>query len=281
MQQKNIHWFPGHMVKAMREIEERLRVIDVIIELADARAPLSSRNPFLETITAGKKRLLVMTKKDLCDREKIPPFEVLYREKGYRTLLADLNDRKDIQKIVADSLELGRSTQEKYIRKGMKAQPLRVMIVGIPNVGKSTLINRLAGRNSASVRNKPGHTRAQQWIRINEKFELLDTPGILPPHYEDQEVSLNLALIGSIREDILPLDVLYSHLIDFLRAEYPDCFKRYDADAALEEAPLTEKIARSRGLLLKGGAIDEEATKRMLLREFRDGILTPVVIDRC
>ncbi len=281
MQQKNVHWFPGHMVKAMREIEERLRVIDVIIELADARAPLSSRNPFLETITAGKKRLLVMTKKDLCDRERLHPFEVFYQEKGYQTLIADLNDRKDIQKIVAGALELGRSTQEKYLRKGMKVQPLRVMIIGIPNVGKSTLINRLAGRNSASVRNAPGHTRAQQWIRINEKFELLDTPGILPPHYEDPTVSLNLALIGSIKENILPLDVLYSHLIDFLRAEYPACFRRYDADPALEEAALTEKIARSRGLLLKGGEIDEEATKQMLLREFRDGILTPVVIDRC
>ena len=203
MQQKNVHWFPGHMVKAMREIEDRIKVIDVVVEVVDARAPLSSKNPFLEKITNGKKRLIVFTKKDLCDLNKILLFEKYYQEKGYATLISDLNDKKDVNSIVNKIIFLGQERQEKYLKKGMKPQPLRVMIIGIPNVGKSTLINRLAKKNAASARNTPGHTRAQQWIRINENFDLL----------------------------------------------------------------------------IKGGEIDEESTKKLVLREFKDGLISLVVVD--
>lgn len=281
MQQKNVHWFPGHMVKAMREIEERMKVIDVIIEVVDSRVPLASKNPFLEKITQNKKRLIVFTKKDLCDTPKLASFIDFYHKKGYSTAIADLNDRRDVLRVVDEALLLGKETREKYLRRGMKVQPLRVMIIGIPNVGKSTLINRLAKRNAASVRNTPGHTRAQQWIRINENFELLDTPGILPPHYEDKIISTNLALVGSIKENILPAAELYSHLIKFLKENYPNCFQeRYKVNGELEEHQLTVEIAKARGFYLKGGEIDEDAVIRMVLKEFKDGVLTPVVLDK-
>ena len=183
--------------------------------------------------------------------------------------------------IVNKIIFLGQERQEKYLKKGMKPQPLRVMIIGIPNVGKSTLINRLAKKNAASARNTPGHTRAQQWIRINENFELLDTPGILPPHYEDKQTSINLALIGSIKENILPLDELYSYLIKFLQDNYlENANKRYSVDFSLPENEITKNIALKRGLLIKGGEIDEEKTANIILDDFRSGKLGEITLER-
>ncbi len=278
---KNVHWFPGHMVKATREIIERLKVIDVIIEIVDSRAPISSKNPFLEDVTNSKKRLLVFSKKDLTDDNKINMFEKYYQDKNYDTILANLNDKKDILEIIKKVQFLGKDRQEKYLKRGMKPQPLRVMIIGIPNVGKSTLINKLTRKNAASVQNTPGHTRAQQWVRINENFELLDTPGILPPHYEDKTYSLHLALIGSIKENILPIEDLYDYLIEFLLKEYPSSLnKRYGVDETLSIHEITNEIAKRRGLLLKGNEYDEEKTKKLVLKEFKEGIITPVIIDK-
>lgn len=278
---KNVHWFPGHMVKATREIIERLKVIDVIIEIVDSRAPISSKNPFLEDVTNSKKRLLVFSKKDLTDDNKINMFEKYYQDKNYDTILANLNDKKDILEIIKKVQFLGKDRQEKYLKRGMKPQPLRVMIIGIPNVGKSTLINKLTRKNAASVQNTPGHTRAQQWVRINENFELLDTPGILPPHYEDKTYSIHLALIGSIKENILPIEDLYDYLIEFLLKEYPSSLnKRYGVDETLSIHEITNEIAKRRGLLLKGNEYDEEKTKKLVLKEFKEGIITPVIIDK-
>lgn len=278
---KNVHWFPGHMVKATREIIERLKVIDVIIEIVDSRAPISSKNPFLEDVTNSKKRLLVFSKKDLTDDNKINMFEKYYQDKNYDTILANLNDKKDILEIIKKVQFLGKDRQVKYLKRGMKPQPLRVMIIGIPNVGKSTLINKLTRKNAASVQNTPGHTRAQQWVRINENFELLDTPGILPPHYEDKTYSLHLALIGSIKENILPIEDLYDYLIEFLLKEYPSSLnKRYGVDETLSIHEITNEIAKRRGLLLKGNEYDEEKTKKLVLKEFKEGIITPVIIDK-
>ena len=278
---KNVHWFPGHMVKATREIIERLKVIDVIIEIVDSRAPISSKNPFLEDVTNSKKRLLVFSKKYLTDDNKINMFEKYYQDKNYDTILANLNDKKDILEIIKKVQFLGKDRQEKYLKRGMKPQPLRVMIIGIPNVGKSTLINKLTRKNAASAQNTPGHTRAQQWVRINENFELLDTPGILPPHYEDKTYSLHLALIGSIKENILPIEDLYDYLIEFLLKEYPSSLnKRYGVDETLSIHEITNEIAKRRGLLLKGNEYDEEKTKKLVLKEFKEGIITPVIIDK-
>lgn len=280
MQQKNVHWFPGHMVKAMRQIEERLKVIDIIIEVVDARAPISSKNPFLEKITQNKKRLIVFSKKDLCDKEAVLPFLDYYKNLNYSAVVCDLNKPQDVKLLVQKAFELGKERQEKYLRRGMKPQPLRVMILGIPNVGKSTLINRLCKRNAASSRNTPGHTKAQQWVRISDQFELLDTPGILPPHYEDNNIALRLAWIGSIKENILPLDDLYQNLINFLIRKYPNELKaRYQLNDLVDVGQISEDIGRNRNLLLKGGEIDFESVSRLVLREFKDGVITPVVVD--
>ena len=281
MKQKNIHWFPGHMVKAMRQIEERLKVIDIIIEIVDSRAPISSKNPFLEKITQNKKRLLVFSKKDLCDENKVHNFINYYNNQNYSTTLCDLNNQNDIKKLIEKAFELGKDRQEKYLKRGMKPQPLRVMILGIPNVGKSTLINRLCKRNAASSRNTPGHTKAQQWVRINNQFELLDTPGILPPHYEDEKISLHLAWIGSIKENILPLDEIYTKLIEFLLLNYKDkLIQRYDLKGSLDDvSKITEEIGQNRNLLLKGGIVDYDAVNKLVLREFKDGLITQVVVD--
>lgn len=282
MKQKNVHWFPGHMVKALREIEERLKVIDIIIEVVDSRAPIASKNPFLEKITNSKKRLIVFTKKDLCDENRLQPFQKYYLNQGYEVLSADLNNNNDIKNIVNKALFLGKDRQEKYLKRGMKPQPLRVMIIGIPNVGKSTLINRLAKKKAASTANTPGHTRAQQWIRINENFELLDTPGILPPHYEDKNIALNLALLGSIKNEILPQNELYEYLMEFLIDNYyNELINRYGLETESKDLHvLTKMIAEKRKLFVKGGVEDIDSVEKLVLKEFRDGVIAKVVVDK-
>lgn len=280
MQQKNIHWFPGHMVKALREIKEKINLVDVVVEIVDARCPISSKNPFLDEIINNKEKMIVFSKKDLCDEIKIKVFKKYYNEKGYEVVIADLNNKNDISKIITTINFLGKGKQEKYIKRGMKPQPLKIMIIGIPNVGKSTLINRLVKKNAASTRNTPGHTKAQQWVRINQNFDLLDTPGILPPHYEDKVTSTNLALIGSIKDDILPLDEVFTSLFNFLIRNYKDDFyKKYSIGSDISEAEVVQLIGQNRGLLLKGGIVDTDAVKKMIIKEFRAGIIAKVVVD--
>lgn len=276
----HLNWYPGHMAKAMREVEERMKVIDIIIEVIDSRAPVSSKNPFLENLTFKKKRMLVLTKKDLCDKDRIQPFIGEYKQKGYTIVLADLNNPQDIKSIIETAKELGEDYQEKYIRRGMKPQPLRVMILGIPNVGKSTLINRIVKRNVASARNTPGHTKAQQWIRINNQFDLLDTPGIMPPHFENHDIALHLSYLGSIKEIILPLDEIADSLIGFLKREYPSQFyTHFDILPVDSHEEILEAIGRKRQLLTKGNVVDMDAVKRLILKEMRNGQICQVVVD--
>lgn len=282
MQQKNIHWFPGHMQKATREIEERVKIVDVIIELLDARAPLSSRNEKLYKITQNKKRVLILTKKDLADDAITEKWKEYFTSLNYQVVCADLNEKKLI-KIIEEKINiLGRDKREKEIKKGMKPQPIRAMIIGIPNVGKSTLINRISKRNAASVQNTPGHTKSQQWIKVDNSFELLDTPGILPANYENKEYAINLALVGSIRETILPIEELADILLNYLRKYYPETIKnRYVIDFNDEDDnnSILCKIALKRGLLLKQEP-DVSKASSLLLKEFRDGILGHISLER-
>ena len=176
---KQIHWYPGHMKKAQIEVQERLKLVDVIVELLDARIPLSSRNEVLYKITKDKLRLVVLTKTDLADQKETLKWIKCFENQGFSAIFADLNKPADVKNIIKEVEKLGENKNQKYIAKGMKPQPVRAMIIGIPNVGKSTLINKISGRHAASVQNKPGHTKAQQWIKVSNKFELLDTPGIL------------------------------------------------------------------------------------------------------
>lgn len=282
MQQKGIHWFPGHMQKAMREIQERLKLIDVIVEIVDSRAPRSSKNPFLENITSSKKRIIVMSKKDLCDINKLEKWKEYYKENNYIPIEADLNNNGDINKILKGIAEAGKEKIERNLRKGMKPQALRAMVIGIPNVGKSTLINRLSKRGSASTANTPGHTRSQQWIKVDKTLELLDTPGILPPHYEDKEVAIHLALIGSMKEQNVPRSELLSYLLDFLRKNHPyELQERYDLkeEDLIDEKGIIEGVCKRRGLLLRQGELDYSKGENLILKEFKEGLIVKTIID--
>lgn len=279
MQQKNIHWFPGHMQKALREIENKLQVVDVVIELLDARAPISSRNKELFELTKNKKRLIVLTKLDLSDKVITSEFAKKWENDGTRVISVSLKSEKAIEIIEKEVLFLGKDKHEKEKRRGMKPQPIRAMIIGIPNVGKSTLINRISHRKAASVQNTPGHTKAQQWIKVDKFFELLDTPGVLPPNYSDKKRAINLALIGSIKETILPLDELARHLLSYLNSFYPKSYTERFGIEGGEYEEVLNSIAKRRGLL-KGATLDTDKAMVLFLKEFKDGLYGGVTLDR-
>ncbi|MEA5060990.1 MAG: ribosome biogenesis GTPase YlqF [Erysipelotrichaceae bacterium] len=278
--EKNIHWFPGHMKKALNEIEEKVKLIDVVIEILDARAPLASMNPFLENRIANKPHLIVISKSDLADPLENEKWLSYFKSKGYAVIIGDLKDRNIIRVISKELVTLSIAKREKEARRGMKPQAIKSMIVGIPNVGKSTLINKIAKRPSAGVENRPGFTRAEQWIKVDKDFMLLDTPGVLPMNYDSQEEAAKLALIGSIREDILPYDILVTNLLKFLRQYYPNSLKeRFGVNEIKDDDTVINDICIKRGLL-SSGKLDFQRGRVLLIKEFKDGLLGRMSLER-
>ena len=277
---QQIHWFPGHMKKALNNISEKIKLVDVVIEILDARAPASSINPDLENTIKNKKRLAVLSKADLADQSQTKLWAEELKKEFDAFVILNLTDPKSTKILSNEVSKLGKEKHEKEIAKGMKPQPIKAMIIGIPNVGKSSLINRLANRKAAGVQNKPGYTRGEQFIKVNNDFILLDTPGVLPMNYDDKKVATNLALIGSVREDILPNEVLVKSLLYILRDFYPTALKeRYDINSIREDQEVLKQIAIRRGLK-SGGDLDIEKAEITLLKDFKDGRLGLITLDR-
>lgn len=278
---KNIHWFPGHMKKALIELQEKVKLVDLIIEILDARAPFSSRNPYFTNIAQGKKRLIILNKNDIADLRdfdknaaKLNDFDVVIE--------SNLTNKNDYKSLFNEITKISDERKEKFLKKGMKPQLLRAMVIGIPNVGKSSFINYLNNKNSAAVGNTPGFTKANKWIKVDNLFYLLDTPGILPANYEDERTKINLALIGSIKQEILPIDLLANELIELIKEKYMEQFNnKYSTDFKKEcgSAEIFEKIAIKRGFLLKAGVPDIEKAQTLLLNDFKNGKICKVRLD--
>ena len=278
---QQIHWFPGHMNKALNEVENKVKLVDVVIELLDARAPLSSINENLEKLIQNKKKLIVLTKIDLANPEATKEWINFFKNKYDSVLTLDLK-KSGAENILSKAvINLGKDKWAKEKAKGMKPQPIRAMIIGIPNVGKSSLINRIAKRKAAGVQNKPGFTRGEQWIKVNQDFLLLDTPGILPMSYENQKKAANLALIGSIREDILPNEVLGETLLAYLRNYYPSALSsRFGIEEIGDRLVVLNAISEKRKLVDGNGQNDLLRSEALLLKEFKDGLLGQITLEK-
>ena len=271
-----IHWFPGHMKKALNEIEAKIKLVDIIIEILDARAPISSSNPEFEKRIQNKKRIVIFSKADLADPVETEKWTQYFKKSVDSLLILNLNEPKS-EKIIANEVKrLGKEKHQKEIAKGMKPQALKTMIIGVPNVGKSSLINRLAKRSAAGVQNKPGYTRGEQYIKVNNDFILLDTPGVLPMNYDDKKQAINLALVGSVKEDILPNEDLAMYLVKYLNKSYPDSLKeRFDVRDLNDFEMVIDQICARRGLLG-----NKEKAYTLLLKEFKEGKLGRISLEK-
>lgn len=278
-----VQWYPGHMTKARRAMKEDIKLVDLVIELLDARAPLSSRNPDIDELGQNKARMIILNKADLADSRANKVWEQYFKEKGYTVVQVDARRRADMKPIQAAILQACKEKIERDRRRGIRNRPVRAMVVGIPNVGKSTFINSYAGRACAKTGNKPGVTRGNQWIRLSRDVELLDTPGILWPKFEDEMVGLKLAMLGSVKDDILNTDELSLELLGFLKKNYPDALKeRYRLLEEIFEKDGTVilgEIARVRNCLLKGNELDYGKAARMVIEDFRGGRLGRITLE--
>ena len=276
---QQVHWFPGHMNKALKEIEGKVKLVDVVIELLDARAPFSSINRDFNNLVQNKKKLIVLSKIDLADQKRTNELKEKLSHEFDMILALDLT-KPSSEKAIAQAVKtLGKEKLMKDISKGLKPQPIRAMIIGVPNVGKSSLINRLAKRNAAGVQNKPGYTRGEQWIKVNNDFLLLDTPGVLPMNYDDKEKSMKLAILGAIRQDIVPLSELCDALLSLLNKKYPDALiERFGIEDLSNRKDVLEQIALRRGLL-KNNEPDIDKAEILLLNEFKNGKVGNFTLD--
>ena len=276
MQIENLSWFPGHMTKTKRMIASELPHMDAVCEILDARIPLSSRNPDVDDLTAGKPRLIVLNRADQADPAQTRRWSQYFRAKGWAVLEANAKGGVGTEKFAAAVRELLKEKLEAYAAKGQVGRVVRVMVLGIPNVGKSTFINKVAKRKTAKAEDRPGVTRSKQWVPVDATLELLDTPGILWPKFDDPEVGKRLAFTGAVKDDILDIEELACYLMDYLAAHYADVLtERYkitveDGDSGYD---LLEKAGRKRGFLMRGAQVDTERMARILLDEFRGGKL--------
>lgn len=277
-----IQWFPGHMAKARREVSEKLKLIDIIFELVDARIPLSSRNPMIDEIIQHKPRLVLLNKADMADKGATKEWIEYFKEREIRALAINSQAGTGMKEIVSASQEILKGKFERMKAKGVKPRAIRAMIVGIPNVGKSTLINRLAKKNIAKTGNTPGVTKAQQWIKVGKELELLDTPGILWPKFEDQEVGLKLALTGAIKDKILNLQDVAIYGLKFLEVRYPERLKeRFQLKYFPEDiVEFYNQIGENRGCLMGKGEINYDKVTELIIREIRTEKMGPLSFER-
>lgn len=276
----NYQWYPGHMTKAKRMMQEDIKLIDLVIELTDARVPLSSRNPDIDELGKNKSRLILLNKSDLADERQNENWEAYFREKGYFTARINARSGAGMKQIQGIIQEACREKIERDRKRGIMNRPVRAMVVGIPNVGKSTFINTFAGKACTKTGNKPGVTKGKQWIRLNKSVELLDTPGILWPKFEDQMVGLKLAAIGSIKDEILQAEELALWIIGFLRTQYPGRLTgRYTVEETGTEVELLEQIAYARGCRLKGDLPDYPKAAALLIDDFRSGRIGRITLE--
>ena len=276
MQIQDLSWFPGHMTKTRRMIVAEIRNMDAVCEMLDARIPVSSRNPDVDEMTAGKPRLVVLNRVDQADPAQTKRWAAYFRQQGYAVLEANAKDGVGTAQFAAAVRELLREKLAAYAEKGQVGRTVRVMVLGIPNVGKSTFINKVARRKTARAEDRPGVTRSKQWVPVDAAVELLDTPGILWPKLEDTRVGMHLAFTGAIKDDVMDLEELASYLMEYLAAHYPAAVtERYKLEIGEEDSgyDLLIQAGRKRGFLMRGGEVDTQRMARILLDEFRGGKL--------
>ena len=290
----SINWYPGHMAKTKREISEDLKLIDVVVELLDSRIPMSSQNPDIAELTKGKKKIIVLNKTDLADNMQNEAWKKYFNSNGQVCILTDSNLGKGINDVTKAIEGIMKEDLDKYAEKGRTGRKIKAMILGIPNVGKSSFINRIVKTNRLEVGNKPGVTRKKQWISINDKINLLDTPGVLWPKFEDEKTALNLAFTGTIKDDVLEQTEIAYQLLKFLLENYrQNVTERYKITLDFIEKTLSQdqpenfniyeimqEIGRKRGAIISGGEIDDEKTAKIILDDFRSGRLGRITIER-
>ena len=268
----NIQWYPGHMTKTRRQIEEDLRLVDAVCEIVDARIPASSRNPDIDAICGDKPRMVILNRIDMADARMTDIWSNYLRGKGFAVVRTDCKNRRGLDRFLPAVRELLAEKLRRYAEKGFVNKPLKLMVVGIPNVGKSTFINQIAGRKGAKAENRPGVTRGKQWVTVDRGLLLLDTPGILWPKFDDEEVGRRLAYTGAVKDDVIDTETLAANLMQMLWRRYPDALReRYKLDPGDDDGgfALLEQAAAKRGFLLSGGVLDTERMARILLEEFR------------
>ena len=290
----SINWYPGHMAKTRRQITEDLKLVDIVVEIIDARIPISSRNPDIKSITAKKKKLIVLNKSDLSNPGQNEKWVKYFKEKGIEAVLVDSNNGKGIKECVGKIKEIYNQDKEGYSNKGRIGKSIRIMVIGIPNVGKSSFINRLTKKTSAKVGNKPGVTTQKQWIKVEDGIELMDTPGVLWPKFESQEIALNLSYTGTIKDEIIDSLEIGFQLLKVLSKNYQkNLIERYkieenrlkeilnqDKEENENILDLLHEIGKKRGAIISGGQVDEEKTAKIIITDFRNGSLGRITLER-